>query len=130
MADFHVQSNISGSIPENPKTPHVPINNQSNELVSTGDHSILNDDTKTIMKQSSHASVVSENNAESSSNSLVETDIKASIRLSVPPLSESALSLPVLPPSYLKVNYLPDSKIVSIAIIFLPTHLNILLSCT
>ncbi|KAL4228706.1 hypothetical protein ACF0H5_011749 [Mactra antiquata] len=50
-------------------------------------------------------------NAESSTSSSVEIEMSANIRQSVPPLSKSSLSLPVMSPSYIKLDYLSDEDI-------------------
>ncbi len=52
--------------------------------------------------------IVSESSHTSESHTPVE-----SLTHSVPPLSESGLNLPALPPAYIEIKYLPEETVVS-----------------
>ena len=111
------QSNKSET--DNEKTKSVPEETSSsqgqdsNEL-GTKLTTILDSQTNGVQGKEENSAELTESDV---SNERKNDAIVESLTISLPPLSESALNLPVLPPPFIKMTLHPDQSVVSISVV-------------
>ena len=107
ISQFEIDNEIIKSVPEETSSSQGQDSNKTGTKLTT-----------TLDPQTSGVQIKEENSVElrkeSDASNEQKNDAKvASLMRSVPPLSESALNLPVLPPAFIKMVLYPDQSVVS-----------------
>ena len=107
ISQFEIDNEIIKSVPEETSSSQGQDSNKTGTKLTT-----------TLDPQTSGVQIKEENSVElrkesDASNEQMNDAKVASLMRSVPPLSESALNLPVLPPAFIKMVLYPDQSVVS-----------------
>ena len=85
---------------------------QDSNAIGTKPTTILDSHTNGVQSKEKSSAELTDSSNDGKNDAVVE-----SLTRSVPPLSDSALNLPVLPPAFIKMTLHPDQSVVSISIL-------------